>query len=377
MAEQYINMNNLAVGYNGKALIHDICIGIEKGEIVTLIGPNGAGKSTILNSITRQLKIISGNVTIAEENLTKLSFRDLSTKMAVVLTERMKPELMTCHDIVATGRYPYTGKLGILSREDEQKVDEAMEAVHAQELGDRDFNAISDGQRQRVLLARAICQEPEIIILDEPTSFLDVRHKLELLSILRDMAKRKKITVIMSLHEIDLAEKVADKIICVKGDRIAHYGKPETIFKEDIIKELYGIDNGFFDPVFGSLELPRPEGEPKVFVLSSGGNGIPVYRELQKQNLAFVAGVLYTNDIDYQLARLLAAHTVTEKPFEEISEQAFTEASKWIDACDGVIDAGITIGSGNRRIEVLLKKAQEEGKLISVPEYVRQKKAAR
>ena len=375
MAEQYINMNNLAVGYNGKALIHDICIGIEKGEIVTLIGPNGAGKSTILKSITRQLKIISGNVTIAEENLTKLSFRDLSTKMAVVLTERMKPELMTCHDIVATGRYPYTGKLGILSREDEQKVDEAMEAVHAQELGDRDFNAISDGQRQRVLLARAICQEPEIIILDEPTSFLDVRHKLELLSILRDMAKRKKITVIMSLHEIDLAEKVADKIICVKGDRIAHYGKPETIFKEDIIKELYGIDNGFFDPVFGSLELPRPEGEPKVFVLSSGGNGIPVYRELQ--NLAFVAGVLYTNDIDYQLARLLAAHTVTEKPFEEISEQTFTEASKWIDACDGVIDAGITIGSGNRRIEVLLKKAQEEGKLISVSEYVRQKKAAR
>ena len=377
MAEQYINMNNLAVGYNGKALIHDICIGIEKGEIVTLIGPNGAGKSTILKSITRQLKIISGNVTIAEENLTKLSFRDLSTKMAVVLTERMKPELMTCHDIVATGRYPYTGKLGILSREDEQKVDEAMEAVHSQELGDRDLNAISDGQRQRVLLARAICQEPEIIILDEPTSFLDVRHKLELLSILRDMAKRKKITVIMSLHEIDLAEKVADKIICVKGDRIAHYGKPETIFKEDIIKELYGIDNGFFDPVFGSLELPRPEGEPKVFVLSSGGNGIPVYRELQKQNLAFVAGVLYTNDIDYQLARLLAAHTVTEKPFEEISEQTFTEASKWIDACDGVIDAGITIGSGNRRIEVLLKKAQEEGKLISVSEYVRQKKAAR
>ena len=377
MAEQYINMSNLAVGYNGKALIHDICIGIEKGEIVTLIGPNGAGKSTILKSITRQLKIISGNVTIAEENLTKLSFRDLSTKMAVVLTERMKPELMTCHDIVATGRYPYTGKLGILSREDEQKVDEAMEAVHAQELGDRDFNAISDGQRQRVLLARAICQEPEIIILDEPTSFLDVRHKLELLSILRDMAKRKKITVIMSLHEIDLAEKVADKIICVKGDRIAHYGKPETIFKEDIIKELYGIDNGFFDPVFGSLELPRPEGEPKVFVLSSGGNGIPVYRELQKQNLAFVAGVLYTNDIDYQLARLLAAHTVTEKPFEEISEQTFTEASKWIDACDGVIDAGITIGSGNRRIEELLKKAQEAGKLISVSEYVRQKKAAR
>ena len=112
--------------------------------------------------------------------------------MAVVLTERMRPELMTCHDIVATGRYPYTGRLGILSREDEEKVEEAMRAVHAESLGSRDFNNISDGQRQRVLLARAICQEPDIIILDEPTSFLDIKHKLDLLSILRDMAKKSR-----------------------------------------------------------------------------------------------------------------------------------------------------------------------------------------
>ncbi len=363
MAEKYINMDSLSVGYDGKALIHDICIGIEKGEIVTLIGPNGAGKSTILKSITRQLKIISGNVLIADENLARLSFRDLSTKMAVVLTERMKPELMTCHDIVATGRYPYTGKLGILSREDEQKVDEAMEAVHAQELGERDFNAISDGQRQRVLLARAICQEPEIIILDEPTSFLDVRHKLELLSILRDMAKRKKITVIMSLHEIDLAEKIADKIICVKGDHIAHYGKPETIFKENIIRELYSIDNGYFDPVFGSLELPRPEGKPQVLVISSGGTGIPVYRGLQKQNIPFAAGILYTNDIDYQLARLLSVCVVTEEPFEEIGEQSFGEAMDLVQSCEKVIDAGVTIGTWNKKVEKLLERASDLGKL--------------
>ena len=366
MAEQYISMDNLAVGYNGKALIHDICIGIEKGEIVALIGPNGAGKSTILKSITSQLKIISGNVSIAEQNLTKLSFRDLSTKMAVVLTERMKPELMTCHDIVATGRYPYTGKLGILSREDEQKVDEAMEAVHAQELGDRDFNAISDGQRQRVLLARAICQEPEIIVLDEPTSFLDVRYKLELLSILRDMAKKKKITVIMSLQEIDLAEKIADKIICVKGDHIAHYGKPETIFKEDTIRELYGIDNGYFDPVFGSLELPRPEGKPEVLVISSGGTGIPVFRSLQKKNIPFAAGILYTNDIDYQLAKLLAVHAVIEKPFEEISDRALKEAMALMESCKKVINAGVTIGTGNKKITEVLKKASDLGKLETV-----------
>lgn len=121
--------------------------------------------------------------------------------MAVVLTDRIKTELMTCHDIVATGRYPYTGRLGILTQEDERLVEEAMQAVHAQELGNRDFNAISDGQKQRVLLARAICQDPDVIVLDEPTSFLDVKYKLELLSILERMARQKKITVIMSLHK--------------------------------------------------------------------------------------------------------------------------------------------------------------------------------
>ena len=217
MSEYYFHLDHLTVGYDKKPLIKDICIGIEKGEIVTLIGPNGSGKSTILKSITRQLKLVGGNVEFDGKNLHELSFRELSTKMAVVLTERMKPELMTCHDIVATGRYPYTGRLGMLTREDEEKVEKAMRAVHAEELGGRDFNAISDGQRQRVLLARAICQEPEVIILDEPTSFLDIRHKLELLAILRRMAKEKGITVIMSLHEIDLAQKISDKIICVKG----------------------------------------------------------------------------------------------------------------------------------------------------------------
>lgn len=363
MVDYYFQMKDLSVGYNGNSLIRDINIGINKGEIVTLIGPNGSGKSTILKSITRQLKVVGGNVFFDDTSFLKLPYKELASKMAVVLTDRIKTELMTCHDIVATGRYPYTGRLGILTQEDECLVEEAMQAVHAQELGNRDFNAISDGQKQRVLLARAICQDPDVIVLDEPTSFLDVKYKLELLSILERMARQKKITVIMSLHEIDLAQKISDKIICVKGETISHYGNPEEVFTEEIIRELYGINNGYFDPLFGSIELPAPEGEPEVFVISSGGTGIPVYRRLQKEHIPFAAGILYENDMDYRLARLLAAEVITEEPFEEIREETLQKAFETIGKCKRVINAGVKIGTWNIGIERLLERAEIEGKL--------------
>jgi iron complex transport system ATP-binding protein len=364
MNDKYFELSNLSVGYNKKTLIDDICLDIKKGEIVTLIGPNGAGKSTILKSITRQLEIIGGKVFIEAGDLMKISYKELSKKMAVVLTERLKTELLTCHDIVATGRYPYTGRLGILSHEDEDKVDAALAMVNAQELGNKDFNAISDGQRQRVLMARAICQEPEIIILDEPTSFLDIHYKLELLSILARMAKQNGITIIMTLHEIDLAQKISEKIVCVSDDHVVHYGAPSEIFDEEVIRELYGIDNGFYDPLFGSIELAKPEGDkPEVFVISSAGTGIPVFRELQKVNIPFATGILYTNDVDYRLARLLACEVVCEEPFEDISDEALCRAKELVDSCNRVIYTGFRIGQANRRIKDIVDYARESGKL--------------
>ena len=342
MAEYYLQTKDLAVGYQGKALIHDINFGICKGEIVTLIGPNGSGKSTILKSITRQLRLVGGKVFFDDTSLTNISYKELSSRMAVVLTERIRTELMTCHDIVATGRYPYTGRLGILTA---------------------DFNAISDGQKQRIMLARAICQEPEIIVLDEPTSYLDIRYKLELLDILKRMAKEKGITVLMSLHEIDLAQKCADRIVCVRGEEIMAYGTPEEVFYEETIEKLYDLDNGSYNPLSGSLELKKTEGEPEVFVISSGGNGTPIYRKLQREGRPFAAGILYTNDVDYQAARVLASKIITEEPFEEISDNTYKNAENMIDQCQIVVNAGVHIGSCNHRMRNLLQYAQEKGKL--------------
>ena len=361
MGEYYFRTSELAVGYGGRALIHDIDIRLRTGEILTLIGPNGSGKSTILKTITRHLAAIHGDSFIADASVKAASYRELSKKLAVVLTERIKGELLTCFDVVATGRYPYTNTLGLLSPEDRDKVREAMERVHAFDLAERDFTAISDGQRQRVLLARAICQEPEIIVLDEPTSFLDIRHKLELLSILRSMAKEKGITVIMSLHEIDLAQKISDKVMCVRGETISHFGTPDEIFREDIINDLYDLENGSFNIAFGSVELPRPKGEPETFVISGCGSGIPVFRRLQKEDRPFYAGILYTNDIDYQIARCLAAEVVTEEPFRPIGDEAFKRALALMKRCRRVICTPLPIGEGNRRITDLIKEAEALG----------------
>ena len=363
--ENYLQTRNLCVGYDGVPLIRDIALSVRRGEIVALIGPNGAGKSTILKSITRQLKRISGVIEIGGAELRSLSARKLATQMAVVLTDRLKPEMMTCRDVVAAGRYPYTGRMGLLSHEDEEKVTAAMAAVHAVELGDRDFGAISDGQRQRILLARALCQEPEVLVLDEPTSFLDIRHKLELLSILRGMAREKNLAVVLSLHEIDLAQKLADRVVCVKGDTIARFGPPEEIFREEVIRELYDVDKGAFDPLFGSVELERPEGEVRTLVLAGGGCGIHVFRALQRQNRPFAAGVLYENDVDFRVARLLAADVVTEQPFLPISDAAFARAAEWIDRCDTVIDAGVRAVGTNARMAELIELARSRGKLAN------------
>ena len=363
MGEYFVHSEQMTVGYDGKPLIRDIEIRLNRGEILTLIGPNGAGKSTILKSLTRQLKLVGGTVYLDQKLMSQMSGKEVAQKLAVVTTERIRPELMTCEDIVATGRYPYTGTLGTLSEGDWEKVHKAMEMVHALDFKDRDFTEISDGQRQRILLARAICQEPEVIVLDEPTSFLDVKHKLELLAILEKMAREKKMTVIMSLHEIDLAQKVSDKIVCVQGENISHFGKPEEVFQEEIIRDLYGITNGSFDPRFGSIELPGIKGEPEVLVISSGGSGIPVYRKLRKERIPFAAGILYENDIDCELARQLAVEVITEKAFEEISDETFASAEKMIERCGRVIDAGVQIGTYNRRIGELLEQAERLGKL--------------
>ena len=357
----YFHTQDLSVGYDGRALIHDINIQVEKGKILTLIGPNGAGKSTILKSITRHLAKICGQVYIDRQEIYAWSARELAKRVAVVLTDRIHPELMTCGEVVAMGRYPYTNALGHLTARDREIVAQAMERVHALDLAEQDFTTLSDGQRQRIMLARALCQEPEVLILDEPTAYLDIRHKIELLDILREMAHERDITVIMSLHEIDLATKISDYLLCVKGDTIEAFGPPEDILAEGVIERLYDIQRGSYNLLFGSVELAKPRGEPQIFVVGGGGQGVACYRALQKRQLPFAAGILFDNDVDCQVARELSDHVVTAPAFEPMAEEHYRRAADLLLRCACVIDAGTPVGTLNRMNGRLLALAREKG----------------
>lgn len=251
MEKVIISADSLTVGYNKNPVVSKIDFEVNQGEILTLIGPNGAGKSTILKTLATYLKKINGNVFIDNKKSESFSNTEIAEKLSVVLTERIHPELMTCREVVETGRYPYTNKFGILSANDKNKVNEAIETVEIQHFADKDFNSVSDGQRQRVMLARAICQEPEILILDEPTSYLDIHHKIVFFEILKKLAVEKKLAVIVSMHELDFAEKISDYTLCIKNGRVVSAGIPSEIFTKKSLMELYDISEELYNKYFG------------------------------------------------------------------------------------------------------------------------------
>lgn len=253
--ERILRTEALAAGYQRKAVVQGVELTLEAGKILTLVGPNGSGKSTLLKTVAAQLSPVGGTVWLTEKPIASFSGREIAQKLALVLTMQQRTERMTCWEVAAGGRYPYTGRLGLLSAEDRKKVAEAMEMVGALELRERDFNAVSDGQRQRVLLARAICQEPKIIVLDEPTSFLDIKYKIELLSVLRRLAGEEKTAILLSLHEVELARKISDEVLCVKDGRILEAGPPERVLTEEGICRLYDLKKEEYQAYYGQERL--------------------------------------------------------------------------------------------------------------------------
>lgn len=252
-----LRTENLVVGYEKKEVVRDINLKVKKGEVLCLLGANGSGKSTILRTLSGLLRPIKGEVLIQNKNLHRMSEGKLAKQLAVVLTNRISLGLLTVFEVVSMGRYGHTGFFGKLGSKDVKIVEEALELVNATNLVDRYFHQLSDGEKQKVFLARALVQEPELIIMDEPTSFLDIRHKVELISIIKTLSKERGITIISSLHEIALAVKCSDTLMLVKDGGILDYGCPEDILTLDRVKEVYDIEDCQYDDFLGPFKNDR------------------------------------------------------------------------------------------------------------------------
>ena len=260
----FCETKDLAIGYGKAPLAEAIAVGVPRGKILTLIGPNGAGKSTLLKTLAGQLAPVGGTVLLDGQDLTSYTGNARAQKLALMLPHTRRTELTTCFEFAAAGRIPYTGRLGILSDADRQQVHAALELVGAEHLADRDFNCISDGQRQRILLARAICQQPEIILLDEPTSFLDIKGKIELLTILQKLAHTQNLAVIVSLHELDMAQKISDAVVCVSPGSVSGVLTPEQAFAPENIRTLYRLTAEQYETLFGAPKPVKPKFEHYV-----------------------------------------------------------------------------------------------------------------
>jgi iron complex transport system ATP-binding protein len=355
-----LSTEGLDAGYGKTAVVKDLDLNALRGQTICLIGPNGSGKTTVLRTLAGILAPLKGAVYIGRQEMGRIKPAEKAKQLALVLTERLNVNMTTAREIAAMGRSPHTDFLGRLSPEDHRIVDEALETVGALDLGERNFTSLSDGEKQKVLIARALAQEPELVILDEPTSHLDIRHKIEVIQILNRLSRERGMTVIMALHDIDIAAKNCQILLLVKNGKVLAQGKPEDIIGENTIGELYDIEGAAFDAVTGALEVCN-EKAPEIFAAAGAGTGSAVYRILSRLGYGIATGILQENDIDYRVASSMRLYTIAEKPFEPISAAAEERARKKMEEAKFIIDCGFPLGKFNRVNGVLLGEAVAKG----------------
>lgn len=257
-----IETKSLSLSYGETLIIDELDLKIPQGEITVFIGANGCGKSTLLRSIARLLKPKSGSVILEGEAIAKLSTKEVAKKMAILPQSPTAPEGLTVLQLVKQGRYPHQSWLKQWSEEDERKVNDALKATRLEELKERPVDSLSGGQRQRAWIAMTLAQDTDVILLDEPTTYLDMAHQIEILDLLFELNEKRKRTVVMVLHDLNLACRYAHNIVALKSQKVYAQGKPEYVINCSLVKNVFGMDcEVTVDPLFGTpLCIPYGKG---------------------------------------------------------------------------------------------------------------------
>jgi iron complex transport system ATP-binding protein len=249
-----LKAENLSAGYTpGAPYVQGVTVAVRPGEIVAFLGPNGAGKSTVLRTLAGLLAPLAGQVTVLGTDLAKMAPEARARTLSVALTDRVSLPTATAWEIAALGRSPHTGFFGALTERDRAVVAECLGAVAATDLAHRRFASLSDGEKQKVLIARALAQEPKVLILDEPLSFLDIKHKLEVAAILRVLSEERGLAVVLALHDIEIAAKYCHSVVLMRSGRVISQGTPEAVLQGDAVDSLYGITGPGYAELLGGV----------------------------------------------------------------------------------------------------------------------------
>lgn len=237
-----IKIKDLKIGYDKKTIIEELDLSLEEGKITSIIGPNGCGKSTLLKSIGRILKKEKGDIFLLDKNMNDMKSKEIAEKLAILSQNPTAPSQLKVEELISYGRYPHRTNINKLSDKDKDKIEWALKVTNTFEFKDRELSDLSGGQRQRVWLAMALAQETDILLLDEPTTFLDMSHQLEVLNIVKKLNDKQGCTVVMVLHDINHAAKYSDFIIAMKDGKILYKDEPNLIMNKKVLKDIYNID---------------------------------------------------------------------------------------------------------------------------------------
>ncbi|WP_309148936.1 ABC transporter ATP-binding protein [Arenibacter sp. ARW7G5Y1] len=255
-----LKTENLSIGYsNGKqqsCIARDINFTLFKGELASIVGVNGIGKSTLLRTLGNVQPKLSGKITLNKESLEHHSIQELASEISVVLTEPIASKNLTVLELVSLGRQPYTNWLGTLTKKDNDKISMALDMVRISALKSKKCYELSDGQLQRVMIARAIAQDTQLILLDEPTTHLDLYHKVQILKLLKTIAHETNKTILFTTHEIEIAIQLCDKILILKENQ-SSFGSPCELIQKKSFENLFPIDTITFDAQTGSFRVNK------------------------------------------------------------------------------------------------------------------------
>ena len=273
-ADHTLDAEHLTLGYGELTVVDDLSLVVPPGRITAIVGANACGKSTLLRSMSRLLRPRSGQVVLDGREVHRTPARQLARTLGLLPQSPIAPEGITVADLVGRGRHPHQGLLSRWSSDDDRAVAEALEATETTALADRSVDELSGGQRQRVWIAMALAQQTDVLLLDEPTTFPDVSHQVEVLDLLTDLNRRRGTTIVMVLHDLNLAARYADHLVALAAGRVHAAGTPAEVLTEDCVRAVFGLDSRVVaDPTTGAPMMlplgrhhvvaePTPGGQP-------------------------------------------------------------------------------------------------------------------